>query len=319
VRKFLSLIAILFAALSAYHLIPRRVPAKTKEPLLIAHRGLHQNYRLDDLENDTCTARLIEPPRHPYLENTIAGMAAAFAAGADVVEFDIHPTTDHRLAIFHDWTLDCRTNGKGVTHEQTLAYLQSLDVGYGYTADDGRTFPFRGKGVGLMPSLDQVLAAFPDERLLIDQKDHDPRTIELLAKALNAFPESRRRQLFYWNDQKDFDALSARTNGIRRLLPSRPEMKRCAKAWLLHAGLGKLPSECRAGIGIPARYLGRIPGWPGLILQKARSANVPVYVFDVDTPDDVRAVKDLPLDGIVTNRIDVIASLLRPQASTTAH
>ena len=310
-RKTLAAAALLIAALLGYHYVPRRIPAKTKEPLLIAHRGVHQNHQLDGLKNDTCTARLIEPPRHAFLENTIPGIAAAFAAGADVVEFDIHPTADNRLAVFHDWTLDCRTNGKGVTHEQTLAYLQSLDIGYGYTADTGRTFPLRGKGAGLMPSIDQVLAAFPDRRLLIDQKDHYTRTIELLATKLNELPDERRKQLFYWNDQRDFDALSKRTTGIRRLLPSRPEMKRCARAWLLRAGLGKLPAQCHAGIGIPARYLERVPGWPGLILQKARAANVPVYVFDVDTPDDVRAVEDLPLDGIVTNRIGVVAPLLR--------
>lgn len=228
-----------------------------------------------------------------------------------MVEFDIHPTADGRIAVFPDSTLECRTNGKGITHEQTLAWLQSLDIGYGYTADGGRTFPLRGKGVGLMPSLDQVLTAFPDKRLLIDQKDHYLRTIELLAQTLNELPNERRRQLFYWNDQRDFDALSKRTTGIRRLLPSRPEMKRCARAWAARAGLGKLPAECTAGIAIPARYLGRVPGWPGLILQKARDARVPVYVFDVDTPGDARAVRDLPLDAIVTNRIDVVGPLLR--------
>ena len=36
-------------------------------------------------------------------------MRAAFAAGADIVELDIHPTTDGQFAVFHDWTLDCRT------------------------------------------------------------------------------------------------------------------------------------------------------------------------------------------------------------------
>jgi glycerophosphoryl diester phosphodiesterase len=310
-RNALLTIAALFLALLAYHYIPRAVPARTKKPLLIAHRGVHQNHQLDGLKNDTCTARLIEPPRHAFLENTIPSIAAAFAAGADIVEFDIHPTSDGRIAVFHDWTLDCRTNGNGVTHEQSLAHLKSLDVGHGYTADGGRTFPLRGKGVGLMPSIDEVLAAFPNRHLLIDQKDHYTRTIDLLAAKLNELPEARRKQLFYWNDQRDFDALRKRTTGITRMLPSSPEMKRCAKAWALRAGLGRLPDQCKAGIGIPARYLDRVPGWPGLILQKARDARVPVYVFDVDTPDDARAVRDLPLDGIMTNRIEVIGPLLR--------
>jgi len=55
-------------------------------------------------------------------------MQAAFAAGADIVEFDIHPTTDGHFAVFHDWTLDWRTDGRGVTRERTLAELKALDT-----------------------------------------------------------------------------------------------------------------------------------------------------------------------------------------------
>jgi glycerophosphoryl diester phosphodiesterase len=74
-------------------------------------------------------------------------MRAAFNKGADMVEFDVQPTTDGQFAVFHDWTLNCRTNGAGVTRDHTMKELKALDVGYGYTADGGKTYPFRGKGV----------------------------------------------------------------------------------------------------------------------------------------------------------------------------
>lgn len=123
------------------------------QPVLVAHRGLAQDFDRTDLTNETCTAARMLPTPHDYLENTIASMQAAFAYGADFVEFDVHPTTDGHFAVFHDWTVDCRTNGTGVTREHTLASLQSLDIGHGYTSDGGETYPFRGKGTGLMPSL----------------------------------------------------------------------------------------------------------------------------------------------------------------------
>ncbi|WP_244271816.1 glycerophosphodiester phosphodiesterase family protein [Pseudovibrio denitrificans] len=85
------------------------------KPKFIAHRGVHQTYHRENLTNKTCTAERIDTPSHPYLENTIASMQAAFEAGADIVELDIHPTTDNKLAVFHDWTVDCRTNGSGIT------------------------------------------------------------------------------------------------------------------------------------------------------------------------------------------------------------
>lgn len=101
-------------------------------------------------------------------------MDAAFRQGADVVELDVQMTKDAKFAVFHDWTLECRTNGKGVTRDYTLSELQALDIGYGYTADGGKTYPFRGKGIGLMPSLEDVLLHFPHKELLIHVKSNDP-------------------------------------------------------------------------------------------------------------------------------------------------
>src|SRR5215475_7004019 len=158
-------------------------PQSGRAPLL-AHRGLAQTFDLAGVENDTCTASRIHSPEHPYLENTLASMDAAFRAGADIVELDIHPTTDGQFAVFHDWSLDCRTDGRGVTRAHTMAELKALDVGYGYTADAGKTFPFRHEGIGLMPSLDEVLTAFPDKRFLIHIKSNDADEGEKLARRL---------------------------------------------------------------------------------------------------------------------------------------
>jgi glycerophosphoryl diester phosphodiesterase len=109
----------------------------------LAHRGVHQIYAGSDRGNDTCSANPIYPADHSYIANTLPSMRAAFAAGADVVEIDVHLTPDNVFAVFHDWTLDCQTNGTGVTHDQMFADLQSLDLGYGYSTD-GITFPLRG-------------------------------------------------------------------------------------------------------------------------------------------------------------------------------
>ncbi|CCF19260.1 exported protein of unknown function [Pseudorhizobium banfieldiae] len=77
---------------------------------VIAHRGQHQVFDRENLRSDTCTASRILAPTHPFLENTIPSMQAAFAAGADVVELDVHLTPDKQFAVFHDWTLECRTS-----------------------------------------------------------------------------------------------------------------------------------------------------------------------------------------------------------------
>ena len=112
----------------------------TGAPTLLAHRGLGQTFDLEGVENDTCTAERIHTPAHPYLENTLPSMRAAFDAGADVVELDLYLTRDDRFAVFHDWTLECRTDGRGQVRDHTLEELKRLDLGHGYTADGGRRF-----------------------------------------------------------------------------------------------------------------------------------------------------------------------------------
>ena len=110
----------------------------TQHPRILAHRGLAQTFDYSKVGNDTNTAAIIDKPEHPYL---------------DVVELDLKLTKDQQLAVFHDSTLEYRTEAEGEIGNYTMAELKQLDIGYGYTADGGKTFPFRGKGVGLMPTL----------------------------------------------------------------------------------------------------------------------------------------------------------------------
>ena len=74
-------------------------PIARAQPVLLAHRGMAQRFDERDLKNDTCTAARMLPPSHEYLENTIID-AGRFCAGADVVELDVHPTTDGEFACF---------------------------------------------------------------------------------------------------------------------------------------------------------------------------------------------------------------------------
>lgn len=105
----------------------------TGSPTVLVHRGIAQQVDWDTADENGCIADQTFPPKHEYLENTIASMRAAFDRGANVVEFDIHRTRDNRFAVFHDRRLECRTDGQGAPHDHSLEELQALDVGYGWT------------------------------------------------------------------------------------------------------------------------------------------------------------------------------------------
>ena len=308
VRISVALVLMLLL-LGAYFYFPWRIPPANSFEV-VAHRGVHQTFPLENLENDTCTGKLIYPPSHSLLENTLPSMEEAFAKGADVVELDIHRTADDHLVVFHDWELSCRTDGTGVTNEQTLAYLKSLDIGYGYTADGGMTFPLRGQGVGMMPTLVEVLAAFPDQHFVINNKDGGTETLALLSDFLKTLPAEQRARLSYWGVQ--YSVLRQEVPEVKAYLFTSEMIKACLGDYLFRMlASGSLSPKCgEHAIAIPYRLLNRVPGWPNLILARAHQAGAKVYVIDIDTEEQLREVEHLPLDGIQTNRIEIIGPLL---------
>jgi glycerophosphoryl diester phosphodiesterase len=293
--------------------------------VLLAHRGLAQTYPREELDRDTCTATRINPPEHAFIENTLPSMAAAFAAGADIVELDVHPTTDGNFAVFHDWTLDCRTDGKGRTRDHTIADLKKLDVGYGYTADGGKTYPLRGKGVGLLPTLDDVLAAFPDNRFVINVKSNDLSEGEKLAAYLAKLaPEARARLMVYGGTPP--------TEFVHEKLPdiaigSKKSLQGCLLRYAALGWSGYVPAACRKGMMlVPLNVAPWLWGWPEIFMRRMRDAGVQVFVlgpydgsFGTAGVDDSGQLAELPegfTGGIWTNRVDRIGPALRAAAST---
>ncbi|NQX58423.1 glycerophosphodiester phosphodiesterase family protein [Paenibacillus qinlingensis] len=289
------------------------------DPFLMAHRGLSQTFHTEDLKNDTCTAERIFEPEHPYLENTIPSMQAAFDAGADEVEFDIHITKDDQFAVFHDWTLDCRTNVKGQSKDYTMAELKKVDIGYGYTADNGKSYPFRGKGIGLMPSLQEVLTQFSDKMLLIHIKTNDPREGNLLVDILAKLSPERRSQLTIYGGNLPVSIVKENMPDMRVI--SVDSMKSCLLPYLAYGWTGIIPASCEhIQIHIPDKLAPLLWGWPNKFLNRMDQVDTRVIVVGgngtefstgFDTPTDLERLPASYTGGIWTNRIDLIAPLYK--------
>ena len=112
-------------------------PSRDGDVFLLAHRGLGQPYERMGLTGQTCTAARSRVSDHTFLENSLPSIERAVQLGAQVVEFDVQPTSDGRFVAFHDATLACRTDGAGRPSDHSLAALQQLDIGHGYTTDGG--------------------------------------------------------------------------------------------------------------------------------------------------------------------------------------
>ena len=305
----------------ANHDVP---PTPQARPALFAHRGIAQRFDERGVQNDTCTAQRMLASDHGLLENTLPSIRASFEAGADVVEIDVHPTTDGQFAVFHDWTLECRTNGQGVTRAHTMAELKRLDVGHGYTADGGRSYPFRGHGVGLMPSLNEVLEAFPGRRFLINVKSRDPTEGARLAAALARFPPDQQRALAVYGGNEPVAE-------VRRLLPgvrtaSRASLKSCLAGYIALGWSGYVPASCQRSIVlVPINTTLLFWGWPHRLQQRLESVGSELvtvgpyaggFTTGIDGPEDLARLPQDYAGGIWTNEIAWLAQALRERGST---
>jgi glycerophosphoryl diester phosphodiesterase len=99
-------------------------------------------------------------------ENTIACFKRGFLY-ADMVEFDIQPTKDRYLMVFHDRNgIERTTNGRGKIPDLTYSYLRSLDA--------GSWFSLKYKNE-IIPTLSEVLEVVPKNILLnIELKYYNP-------------------------------------------------------------------------------------------------------------------------------------------------
>jgi glycerophosphoryl diester phosphodiesterase len=273
-RRRLGIAAAVFLiAISCVYLFnaPWLAPPMAGVPKIMAHRGVHQDFDRTGLTDETCTATRIREPIAPEIENTIASMRAAFDRGADVVEFDVHPTTDGQFAVFHDWTLDCRTEGHGETRAHDMPYLKTLDVGYGYTADGGRTFPLRGRGVGLMPSLAEVMAAFPDRRFLVNFKSNDPAEGRSFSALVAANPSWRAAIWAVYGGDRPTEEAERGVPGLKGF--SRGSVKACLLPYLLGGWTGYVPDACRdTVVPVPINYAWLLWGWPDRFVDRMTRA-----------------------------------------------
>jgi glycerophosphoryl diester phosphodiesterase len=122
---------------------------------------------------------LLDPAARPVIghrgnrafapENTVESFAQAVAAGADAIEFDVRVSADGIAVVHHDPTVERTTDGHGSIERLRFGQLKDFDAGANFTLDSGQTFPFRGKGHRI-PSLEEVIEAFPATPLLIEIK-----------------------------------------------------------------------------------------------------------------------------------------------------
>jgi glycerophosphoryl diester phosphodiesterase len=117
-----------------------------------------------------------------------------------VLECDARVTKDGVAVLIHDGTVDRTTNGKGRVEDYTLAEIQSLDAGHGFSRDKGKTYPYRGQEYQI-PTVLEALLALPNQRFLIEIKDQ-PGCAEALMDAVKKADAAHRVCIASFNPEQ---------------------------------------------------------------------------------------------------------------------
>ncbi|MFB9238286.1 glycerophosphodiester phosphodiesterase family protein [Plantactinospora siamensis] len=222
-------------------------------------------------------------------ENTAAAFARAIALGYRYVETDVHATADGVPVVFHDPTLERLTGEPGRIAALRWADLATVRVG----------------GVAAVPRLDEVLGAWPDVRFNIDVKADTgvAPTVECVERAgagdrvlLASFSDARLRRLRALAGPKV--ATSLGMTGVARL----------RLASLTGRRLVLPPSVVAAQV--PVRW-GRVPVTDRRFVAYAHRLGLQVHVWTIDDPAEMTELLDLGVDGIMTDRVDVLRETYR--------
>ena len=292
----------------------------------LAHRGLAQVFDESKANWDSNTAEMIETPTHDYIENTISSMKAAFNLGATAVELDVKLSKDGQLAVFHDSALLYRCGVKGEVQDYTIEQLKKMDVGYGYTADGGKTYPLRGKGIGMMPTLNEALDTFPDKDFVIEIKDGKIETYKVFWENMSSLaPERLEKFSVACSVDEGADYLRSQSKTLKVM--SKNSLITALVKYELMAWSGYIPEEMKnTELRIPLSYAKFLWCWPYKFMERMEKAGTRVEItaggsglsegFDTveslkSAPknDTIESVSSVPKDfsGFIwTNRINVV-------------
>lgn len=222
------------------------------------------------------------------LENTLQAFRHAVDLGYSYLETDVHVTSDGVLLAFHDRVLDRVTDATGKVSRSTYAEVQRALIGNSER----------------VPTLAELFDAFPEARFNIDLKA--PGAVAPLAQ----FLEERQA----WDRVCVGSFSGRRLRRFRRLTHGRVATSaspgEVAAYRLLPSPVARLVTRGRPGaLQVPHKA-----GWftlvtPGLV-RRAHRAGVHVHVWTIDDPEEMKILLDRGVDGLMTDRTDILRDVL---------
>ncbi len=224
-------------------------------------------------------------------ENTIPSFTAALEAGADGVELDVRLSRDGVVVVMHDRTVNKTTSGKGPVSRKTLAELKALDAGSKFSP------AYAGTSV---PTLEEAIAALPQHAFInIETKSSAPAGHLLEQKVADLVSGY---DLYHRVIVSSFNPFSL---ALLKQIDSR------IPVGLLYLPVLRLDRRCLLNRFKPEALHPHYSIVNSRYMSRARARGYKVYAWTVNSAAKMMELLDLGVDGIITNRPDLLSKLLR--------
>lgn len=236
-------------------------------------------------------------------DNTMLAFSNAAAMGADVLELDVHRVADGEFVVIHDDTVDRTTDGSGAVAGASMVDLRRLDAGYRWTsagpssATDGE-FPYRGQGVTL-PTLREVLGAFPDTAVNIEIKQNDPDVAAALCAQVRELGATERVMVGSFHG----GALAEFRRACPEVATSASQNEVIVFLLLEKLRLTAVLSPQYDALQVPVSQYG-VPIVTQHFVDAASSRGLDVHVWTINDEADMRDLVRLGVHGLITDRPD---------------
>ncbi len=257
-----------------------------QRPVIFAHRG----------------ASAILP------ENSLAAFGKALEHGADILELDLHLSSDGEPMVFHDADIKRMTGHGGLVSEFRRGQLQSmpLKVPRGIVMNDGE---YSTKQLRI-PALEELISAFPDAYFNIDFKGGGNT---LIRKSLNLLAGLRDEQVLVTaSDHKVLLELEREGHRFGKGMS-----KKWALDFLRSCFFGEVnPSWRGRALQIPPKIFGFALATKRII-EHAKETDLKVHYWTINNAAQARALCELGADGIMTDNPQIMENLSTPRSTTT--
>ena len=219
-------------------------------------------------------------------ENTRVSILKGLELGCDGFEVDVQLAGSGEVVVFHDFTLERTTSGKGSLRDIDLSDLRKLDLGSSFSEE------FKGEKI---MTLEELLRIVPENKILnIEIKVRYDEVNKIEEKIVDILKKAGRIE-----GQIIISSFSHRI--IKEINELEPDLK---TGLLLTAGILDIENYIKTNdlkiysVHTYGEFTGR------KMVKKMNDIGIKTYIWTVNNAEEAKMLKDFGVTGIITNYPD---------------